>query len=103
MSYEIKPITFDSAEIAINNNIEHQQAGELQNACRQLCDDGKINLIVNLENVTYLDSASLGVLVGIRALAKARKGQLNLTNIQPRLATILHSMKLDQVFGIELG
>lgn len=101
MEIQTQDLTTDSAEVIPQANIVCQDADYLQNTCRQLIDDGKINLQINLAKTAFMDSAALGVLIGLRSLCKARHGSLTVTNIQPTIMKILQTMRLDIVLGIE--
>jgi anti-anti-sigma factor len=102
MEFDTKDLTTDSIEIIPRTNIVSQDAGLFQKTCRQLVDDGKITLQINLAQVAYMDTAALGVLIGLRSLCKARHGALSVTNIKPSIKKILRTMRLDIVLGLEL-
>jgi anti-sigma B factor antagonist len=56
--------------------------------------------IVDLDGVTFVDSAGLGVLVGGQRRARAHGGELHLVISQPRLLDVFTSTHLDAVFPI---
>ena len=57
-------------------------------------------LVLNLEEVPYMDSSAIAVLV--EALQKLRKtaGKIFLTNLQPRVRGLLEIARLDAIFSI---
>jgi len=66
----------------------------------QLLEQGRVNLLVDLSNVGFLDSSGLGALV--RALTQSQKegGQTKLLNAGPQIRKLLQMTKLDSVFEI---
>jgi anti-sigma B factor antagonist len=66
----------------------------------ELLERGRVNLLVDLGKVRYLDSSGLGALV--RALSESQKegGQTKLLNAGPRILQILEITRLDSVFEI---
>lgn len=56
---------------------------------REIVEDGARKLIIDLEGVTYIESASIGCLIDIYWLLKDRDGALKLSGLQPRVEKIL--------------
>src|SRR5712692_2878635 len=56
---------------------------------RQIVEDGARKLVIDLEAVTYIDSASIGCLMDIHRLLKDRDGAVKLSGLQPRVETML--------------
>ena len=63
-----------------------------------LLEEGKVNLLVDLRRVNFLDSSGLGALV--RALTNSQKegGQTKLLGAGPQVQKLLEMTKLDSVF-----
>jgi anti-sigma B factor antagonist len=66
----------------------------------QLLEEGRVNLLVDLSKVGFLDSSGLGALV--RALTQSQKegGQTKLLNAGPQVRKLLQMTKLDSVFEL---
>ena len=66
----------------------------------RLVEEGRVNLLVDLSSVGFLDSSGLGALV--RALTNTQKegGQTKLLNAGPQIRKLLQMTKLDSVFEI---
>ncbi len=64
----------------------------------RLLEDGKVNLLVDLRGVNFLDSSGLGALV--RAMTNSQKegGQTKLLGAGPQVRKLLEMTKLDSVF-----
>jgi anti-anti-sigma factor len=56
---------------------------------RQIIKDGARKLVIDLDAVTYIDSASIGCLMDIHRLLKDRDGALKLSGLQSRVETML--------------
>ena len=62
---------------------------------------GAVHVTVDLDGVTYLDSAGLGALVGASKRLRAVGGTLALHCRQPRLLRLLTITGLDKVFTVD--
>ncbi len=64
----------------------------------RLLEEGKVNLLVDLRLVNFLDSSGLGALV--RAMTNAQKegGQTKLLGAGPQVRKLLEMTRLDSVF-----
>lgn len=69
-------------------------------AVTRLIEEGRVNLLIDLSAVGFLDSSGLGALV--RALTNTQKegGQTKLLNAGPQIRKLLQMTKLDSVFEI---
>ena len=69
-------------------------------AVTRLLEEGRVNLLIDLSAVGFLDSSGLGALV--RALTNSQKegGQTKLLNAGPQIRKLLQMTKLDSVFEI---
>jgi anti-sigma B factor antagonist len=61
---------------------------------------GNTDLVVDLTNVSFLDSTGLGVLVGRLKLARTRGGHLRLVGADERVLKVFSITGLDKVFEI---
>lgn len=76
-------------------------AGVIRNCVRGLVDAGHRNILLNLADVTHMDSAAgLGELIGSYQLVKKNGGDLKLLNAQKSVADVLRITRLDTVFKI---
>jgi anti-sigma B factor antagonist len=69
-----------------------------RNAIRALVDGGKRKVLVNLEEVSWINSTGLGILIdGFSTLQKSG-GKLKLVNVSPRIESLLAVTKLSTIF-----
>jgi anti-sigma B factor antagonist len=57
-------------------------------------------VILNLGDVPYMDSSAIAVLVETMQRLRPHKGKIILTNLQPRVKSLIEIAKLQMVFGI---
>lgn len=61
---------------------------------------GTPNIVVNLEGVDHIDSAGLGMLVGLLVSARNRSGDLKLASPRKRVTDLLRRTHLDTIFRV---
>lgn len=77
-----------------------EEAAALRDALREKIDGGHKNILLNLADVSYIDSSGLGQLVGSFATVTSRGGNLKLLNLQKRLHELMQVTKLITVFDV---
>lgn len=75
-------------------------AGTLRDTLRQMATSGHKKVLLNLADLTYLDSSGIGVLVSSFATINGAGGQLKLVNLTKRVKDLLLITKLYTVFEI---
>ncbi len=78
--------------------------GEESQALRQklktLIAEGNKKIILNMDNIKYIDSAGLGILVAAHVSAKLQGASLILSNLGTKFQEILQITKLVTVFQV---
>ena len=72
--------------------------GVVRETVKDLLKEGQRNLLLNLGEVSYIDSSGLGELVGAYATGMSQGAQLKLLNVQKRVNDLLQVTKLYTVF-----
>src|SRR5436189_4014846 len=72
--------------------------GQIRERIKDLLSDGQRKVLLNLGDVSYIDSAGLGALISSYATAKREGGQLKLVNLTKRVQDLLAITKLITVF-----
>ncbi len=70
----------------------------LKDKLQSLLHQGKKNMVLNLAQVSYVDSAGLGALVSAYTTVTREGGSLKLVNVTKRLEDLLSITKLLTVF-----
>jgi anti-sigma B factor antagonist len=75
-----------------------QESNGLRSTIDDLLSSGMGKIIINLEQVTYVDSAGLGALIEMHRKIKAKGGRLLLSNLGPKLRQALELARLMGIF-----
>ena len=74
---------------------------ELGEAVRTLLEQGGRKIIINLSNVSYLDSSGVGELVGCYTSIKNKNGDLRLCGMNSRIFNLITMTSLHSVFDVK--
>lgn len=72
--------------------------GQVRDRIKDLLADGQRKILLNLGDVTYIDSAGLGALISSYTTTKREGGNLKLMNLTKRIQDLLAITKLITVF-----
>lgn len=72
----------------------------LREAIHQALDAGATKILVNLQDVSTIDSSGVGELVSAYTTVTNRSGKLKLLNLPPKVADILQITQLITVFDV---
>ncbi len=72
-----------------------------KNRLLDLIYEDKGDLLVDCEELEFIDSTGLGALVSVLKEAQENKREITLKNIKPNIKKLFFLTKLDQVFKIE--
>jgi anti-sigma B factor antagonist len=86
--------------VAVTGDIDVATAPSLRSLLVDLISQGKINLLVNLAGVDFLDSTALGVLVSTVKRVRNDGGDLALVCANPHILKVLEITGLTTVFLI---
>jgi anti-sigma B factor antagonist len=74
-------------------------AGLLRSTIKDLVTAGNNRILLNLKDVSYIDSAGLGEMVGSYASVTNQGGNIKLLNAQSKVTDLLQITKLYTVFA----
>lgn len=86
--------------VDVGGEIDVYTAPLLRDRLDDLIAAGGNHLVVDLQDVTFMDSTALGVLVGRLKLVRAQGGSLRLVSNQDRVLKVFAITGLDKVFQI---
>jgi anti-sigma B factor antagonist len=72
----------------------------LRKTIRELLDDKRSNILLNLADVDYIDSSGIGELVSAYTAVKNRSGSLKLLQLTRKVHDLLQLTKLFTVFDV---
>lgn len=87
--------------VAASGEIDVAAAPALRERLVELFNDGTTQVVMDLDNVDFIDSTGLGVLVGAVRRARAADGDVRLVCTNSRLLRVFDVTGLDEVFTIE--
>jgi anti-sigma B factor antagonist len=95
-----QPIDGERHVLAVRGEIDLFTAPELKQVLAESIEAGRIRIIVDLTDTTFLDSTALGVLIGAVKRLRSRDGGLAIVNIDENIAKTFEITGLDQIFTI---
>jgi anti-sigma B factor antagonist len=91
----------DVSVVALNGRIVlGEESTSLRERVKALIADGKKKIVLNMSNVTYIDSAGLGILVAAHVSAKNHGAALHLSNLGEKFNDVLQLTRLMTVFSV---
>jgi len=93
-------IDSDTHVIELGGEVDLYTAPEFKERLLTLIDEGKSRLVVDLSKATFIDSTTLGVLVGGVKRLRPSGGSLALVCTDPNITKIFEITGLDRVFPI---
>ena len=93
-------IDADTHVIELGGEVDLYTAPEFKERLVQVIEDGKKQLVVDLSKATFIDSTTLGVLVGGVKRLRTNDGQLSLVCSDRNITKIFEITGLDKVFPI---
>jgi anti-sigma B factor antagonist len=86
--------------IATRGEIDLFTAPELKRVLTDAIESGEHRVVIDLSEVTFLDSTALGVLIGAVKRLRSRGGALAIVNTDASIAKTFQITGLDQIFTI---
>jgi anti-sigma B factor antagonist len=82
------------------DRLDIEVAAEFRNVLLSLIDQGHRHLVVDLKDVTFIDSSGLGALVSALKTIKrgSGSGDVRLARVQPPVVSLLEIIRLNRVF-----
>jgi len=77
-----------------------EETTALREKVKSLVNEGNKKIIINLNNVTFIDSSGLGALVAAHSSAKSSGASLRLSNLGSKFNELLQITKLYTVFDV---
>ena len=76
------------------------ESSSLRERVKSLLVEGKKKIVLNMTDVTYIDSAGLGMLVSAHVSAKHQGAALHLSNLGNKFHDVLQLTRLLTVFSV---
>lgn len=83
---------------AVSGEIDLATVDELRDALHRLIEAGTRHLVLDLAQVSFIDSTGLGVLVGARSKVESLNGSFSIAGATPRTFKLFRITGLTSVF-----
>lgn len=80
--------------------IDAHNSAELKEHFLNMMEQGDTYILVQLEQVRFIDSSGLGALLSGFKNAESRSGRLSLVHLQPQVLSMFELTRLNRVFEI---
>ena len=91
----------DFWEVSLAGELDVSTADELKKSLHKLVDEKNIDIKLNLENLDYIDSTGLGVMIGILKRLKIENKEVYIEKPKNNVRKIFNITGLDKVFKME--
>ncbi len=94
-------LKIDDVEILkLSDRIDASCSFELKEIVQEMIEQKKIHLLINLSNVTFIDSSGLGTLITCLKTIKNVGGQLKIAHLCQNVKNVFDMTRMDRVFEI---
>jgi anti-sigma B factor antagonist len=102
VNFDIKTeqLANDTYAISLAGEIDLYTAPEFKQQLLEVIGEGATHVIVDLTSTTFIDSTTLGVLVGGLRRLRSSDGQLTIVCSDPNITKIFEITGLDRVFDV---
>ncbi len=94
------PSEGDRHVLAVRGEIDLFTAPELKQVLADSIESGRVRIVIDLTDTTFLDSTALGVLIGAVKRLRSRDGALAIVNVDENISKTFEITGLDQIFTI---
>lgn len=89
-----------SVVVRPDGELDLDSAADLRHELFGAIEDGATDILVDLEKTTFIDSMTIGVLLGAVRRLQQRGGELRIACADPNITRIFEITLLDRVFAI---
>jgi len=103
-SPQLKVANQDNAQIGTLEGTDRLNAAvapDIKEQLNQNLQEPKIRFILDMNNIKFVDSTGIGVLISALKTARQNDGTFLLTHVNKEVMDLLSLMKLDQVFDFQ--
>lgn len=85
----------------LSGDIDITTSPDLKKTLDRAITDTKNKVVLNLKDVSYVDSSGLATLVEIFKILRSRNGNLKLTDLSDKVKGLFEITKLDKLFDVK--
>ena len=92
----------EAVTVVIGGELDHCSAPQVRQQLDDLLlDESIVHVVLDLENLTFMDSSGIGVLLGRLRALQMRGGTMSVKNMQPPVEKLFRLSGLQRVIGVE--
>ena len=100
ITIDVKDIN-SSVEVQVKGEIDAYTAPKLRETLFPLSEQDNVSMVVDLTEVSYMDSTGLGVFVGLFKSVRAHNGEFRLIGLSERLRRLFDITGLADIIDIK--
>jgi len=100
VDFSIEEYSDQRAVVRVSGRLDADSAGALKAALKDAAAAGLIHLVVDMQDVSFIDSSGLSALVSGFKAARERNGALALAGVGPQIQMALELTRLNRVFPV---
>ena len=100
ITIDVKDIN-SSVEVQVKGEIDAYTAPKLRETLFPLSEQANVSMVVDLTEVSYMDSTGLGVFVGLFKSVRAHNGEFRLIGLSERLRRLFDITGLADIIDIK--
>ena len=86
--------------VTVAGRVDSSNASQLDSRLKELMDNGRYKIVLELAGVHYMSSAGLRAMVAAVRECKKHRGDVRLANISERVGEVLKLAGLDAIFQV---
>ena len=90
----------DIVVVYLKGRLDANDSSEVKTFLKDLVETGHLKIIVDLQEVPFIDSSGLAALVSGLRLAREKNGTIALSSVQSQAYTVFRLTMLDRIFAI---
>lgn len=87
--------------VALEGELDVSTSDKLKEHLHSLADKEMLDMKINLENLEYIDSTGLGVMIGVLKKLKVGNKEIYIVNPRNNVRKIFNITGLDKIFKVE--
>jgi len=100
MDISCQTLETDILLIQVKGRLDATSEPDLRDALKSYLEKGFLKIIVDLQQVPFIDSSGLVALVSGLRLARKKRSDIVLSGIRPQVQTVFRLTMLDRIFPI---
>ncbi len=84
----------------IKGFLDAHTAPKFEKALQQLITDNRVKIVVNMDQLDYISSAGLGVIMGFIEEIREKKGDIKMSNLSPKVYRVFDLLGFPALYEI---